>query len=152
MIRIPAELRERAQWVVWRETRDSNGKLTKVPYRAHRPNIKASTTDPTTWAEFDLAEGIASTVEGVTGIGFVFSADDPYVGIDLDAIANANGQPLDGFGREIVAALDSYSERSPSGTGVHVILRGKLRGDRHKHATPPGAATSRSTTRPGSSR
>jgi primase-polymerase (primpol)-like protein len=76
---IPAELSERAQWVCWRsEVRD--GKPTKVPYCPTRPRERASTTDPETWGTFEQA----SAVEGVDGIGYVFSEDDPYSGIDLD--------------------------------------------------------------------
>lgn len=51
---IPAELRQRPQWVLWRlEERD--GKLTKVPYRAADPTRTASTTEPGTWATFEAA-------------------------------------------------------------------------------------------------
>jgi putative DNA primase/helicase len=76
---IPAELRERPQWVIWRlEVRD--GKQTKVPYQAGA-NGRASTTDPGTWATFDQA---VATADRADGIGYVFAADDPYTGVDLD--------------------------------------------------------------------
>ena len=66
---IPAELRERPQWVVWQlEHRD--GKPTKVPYRVvgGAPRERASTTDPSSWAKFESALRAAP---GFDGIGFV---------------------------------------------------------------------------------
>src|SRR5690606_8285364 len=50
------------------------------------------------------------------GIGYVFSREDPFTGIDLDQ--------LDDEAREWIARFDSYAEVSPSGTGAHVIIRG----------------------------
>jgi primase-polymerase (primpol)-like protein len=66
----------------------------------------------------------------VDGIGFVFSADDPYCGVDLDACCNGTGLVPDAAA--IVLRLDSYTEWSPSATGVHVILRGRLPGSRRR--------------------
>lgn len=124
---IPADLRERRQWVVWRaETR--NGKETKVPYRSSSPDVRASTTDAGTWATF---EQTAAAVERVKadGLGFVFSPDDPFCGIDLDGCRNENGE-LNPTATAIVSRLDSYTELSPSGRGVHVIVRARLDGGR----------------------
>jgi primase-polymerase (primpol)-like protein len=112
---IPVELRELPQWVVWRlELRD--GKQTKVPYRADGSG-RASTTDPATWATFETA---LEAAPGYDGIGFVFSADDPYVGVDLDTVGpNAAAA---------VRSLNTYAERSVSGRGVHVIARASVAG------------------------
>jgi putative DNA primase/helicase len=114
---IPSELRERPQWVVWRyEERDD--KRTKVPYRADGQG-RASSTDPSTWASYDAAVAASDTSDG---IGFVFSADDPFVGIDLDhGLSEADRGA-------ILCALDSYAERSVSGTGYHVFIRASLNG------------------------
>ena len=118
---IPQELRERAQWVLWRlETRD--GKQTKVPVRADGRG-RASSTNPETWATFDEAVAASATADG---IGFVFSADDPFVGIDLDAGLKESDRGA------IVSALDSYAETSISGNGVHVIVRANLNGSRRR--------------------
>src|SRR5262245_40083092 len=79
---IPAELKERPQWVVWRyEQRGQD--WTKVPYNPRRPRCKAKAGDPSTWGTF--AEAWAAYVAGgFNGIGFEFSADDPYFGVDVD--------------------------------------------------------------------
>ncbi|MEJ7570040.1 MAG: hypothetical protein WKF41_17465 [Gaiellaceae bacterium] len=116
---VPLELRERPQWVVWRlEQRD--GKPTKAPYRPDGCG-RASSTDPGSWATFETAVAAAEALNA-NGIGYVFSAGDPFVGVDLDAgLAEADKGA-------IILALDSYSETSVSGTGVHVFVRGSLNG------------------------
>lgn len=114
---IPAELRQRRQWVVWRHE-DRNGKQTKVPYRADGGG-RASSTDPATWATFAAAVAGADAL-AADGIGYVFSADDPYTGIDLDV--------FDANAAAIVTLLDSFTEKSQSGRGVHVIVRASLNG------------------------
>ncbi len=119
---IPVELRERPQWVLWRfEERD--GKATKAPHRASDPSSRASATDPATWAPFEVAAEAASLADG---LGYVFAEDDPYCGVDLDACRDPETGSLSPEAGGIVAALDSYSEASPSGTGVHVLVEAQL--------------------------
>ena len=117
---IPLELRERPQWVCWkREERD--GKGTKVPYRADGVG-RASSTDPATWASFELALAAAETLPAADGIGYVFSLNDPFVGVDLDADLGEADRGA------IMLTLDSYAETSVSGNGVHVLVRASLNG------------------------
>ena len=124
---IPVDLRAHRQWVIWRlEVRE--GKRTKVPYQARRPREKADVTVPTTWASYEEA---ASAAEKADGCGFVFTAADPFAGVDLDACVDDQGELLPGAAA-IVSRLDSYTERSPSGHGVHVIVRAQLHGERHR--------------------
>lgn len=116
---IPDELRNIDQWLLWRyQQRPGQAKPTKVPYRALDPHRKASTTDPTSWARYEDAIASAATADG---IGFVFTPDDPYCGIDLDGF----DQPEQ---MHIVRMFDSYTERSVSG-GLHIILAGRLPGN-----------------------
>lgn len=119
---IPVELRERLQWVCWRyEERD--GKATKPPYTIVGKH--ASSTDPATWSTFE--EALAASRDGDwNGIGFVFSGDDPFAGVDLDKCRNPVTGEIDPKAREIIDSLNSYSEVSPSSTGLHVIVKGKL--------------------------
>jgi hypothetical protein len=134
---VPVELSERRQWVVWRRER-RDGKATKVPCQALDPRRKANSTDPATWANFEDAVAATSSVAGLAGIGFVFSGDDPFVGIDLDdCVVDDRLHP---HAEAIVSDLASYAEWSPGG-GVHVFARGAMPGDRHKcTATPWGGA------------
>ena len=60
------------------------------------------------------------------GIGFVFTADDPYYGIDLDGCRDPETGEIEKWAKKMIKALDSYSEVSPSGSGVHIIGKGTL--------------------------
>ncbi len=123
---VPFDLRQRRQWVVWRrEERD--GKATKVPYapraRTHggRDWKRASPTNPETWGT--LAEAWAALRLGkFSGVGFVFTPGDRLVGIDLDHCRDPSTGTVASWATGIIERFDSYSEISPSGTGVHVIV------------------------------
>jgi putative DNA primase/helicase len=118
---IPGALRDRPQWICWAE-QERNGKRTKIPKRSDgRGNAKAN--DMATWGSFEDAVDAASDREH-WGIGFVFSDADPYVGIDLDSCLT-DGRPREWL-REIGTEAftnETYIETSPSGTGLHVILK-----------------------------
>ena len=118
----PQELCDRQQWVLWRyETRD--GKRTKVPYQAN--GRRASSTDSSTWVSSGAA--CAALASGTfSGIGFVFSGTDGVVGVDLDHVIDPDTGEIDERACDIIAELDSYTEFSPSGTGVHIYGRATL--------------------------
>lgn len=125
---IPSELTAFRQWVVWRyETRPGAAKPTKVPYSVGT-GFKASVTDPHDWSTFrEACDGLA----GFDGLGFVLTAADPYVFIDLDATDDATERQLH---RAIFENFGTYAERSPSGKGLHLIARGMLPTGRRRHA------------------
>lgn len=79
---IPAALRDVDQWVCWR-TQERSGKATKVPVVPDTGNF-ASVTDPSTWRDFETAYRAVDEGETVSGVGFVFTAEDAFVGVDLD--------------------------------------------------------------------
>ena len=119
---IPEEMRQYAHWLVWKlEERD--GKLTKIPYIAGGVG-RASSTDSRTWRTFEEAVEAFRTGR-YSGIGFVFSSGDPFTGVDLDKCRNPETGELEEWAATIVQKLGGYAEASPSGTGVHVIVRGK---------------------------
>jgi putative DNA primase/helicase len=120
---LPEELRQRRQWVVWKlEERD--GKPTKVPYIAGGSG-KASSTDSLTWRSFEEAVQALETGR-YNGIGFVFSSGDPFAGVDLDDCRDPETGELEEWAAKIVEAFGSYAEVSQSGTGVHIIVKGKV--------------------------
>lgn len=122
---IPQELKELPQWLVWREE-VKNGKPTKVPYRADGLG-KADVTDYTTWTSYDNA--VATAIAWGCGIGFVLTQWDPYCGIDIDDHPERPPSESDRLAQyAIYNAFASYSERSPSGRGVHIIIRGTFEG------------------------
>src|SRR5215208_6358197 len=121
---VPEELRTKDQFVAWREE-DRDGDLTKVPYSAY--GGRASTTNPDTWAPFKAAIEFAQE-NSMNGVGFVFSEDDLIAGIDLDKCRNLETGEVAQWARKIVAALNSYTEVSPSGTGLHIFVKATLPG------------------------
>ena len=112
---IPQSLKELRQWVCVQSE-------SKIPLNAGTGSA-ASSTNPETWSDFETA---ASQVEnGVVGnIGFVFN-DNGIVGIDIDV-----GYDQDGFVSPLAATIigkcQSYTEKSRSGRGFHILLRGTL--------------------------
>ena len=124
---VPDDLAERDEWVLWRRELVS-GREAKVPYsiRGHR----ASSTNPRDWGDFQTALSIwQRRAEQYAGLGFVFSADDPFVGIDLDDCLDADGK-LKLWAQGIVERFsDTYIEISPSGLGMKIWTKGQLPGN-----------------------
>lgn len=129
--RVPAQLRALRQFVVYR-LEDRNGKTTKVPYSA-RSGRRASTTNREDWVGFDEALAVAREDPSLDGTGFVFANDDGLAGIDLDHCRDPARGTLDDWAQRIVSFFDSYTELSPSGTGVHIFVAGVLTGAGRKH-------------------
>jgi hypothetical protein len=119
---IPAELKGRPQWVVWRyELRGQD--WTKVPYNPRRPRYKAKAGDPSTWGTF--AEAWSAYCAGeFDGIGFEFSADDPYFGVDVDKCLQSG--VLLSWAEDIVGKLATFGDISPSGRGIKFFAKGQL--------------------------
>lgn len=143
---IPQELVDRDQWVLWKLERiidketgnpkidEKTGeiKYTKVPYELDG-KTKADATLPKTWTKYDWAlNGVRQGLNDVTGIGYVVADDDPYTAIDLDdCIVDGVIQPE---ALDIVKKLDSYTEYSQSGDGLHIFVKGKKPGNRSKNS------------------
>ncbi len=149
---IPQDLRARRQWVLWRYGR-SNGRVTKIPHQALSPSLKASSTNPQTWAPFEKtvevykkmcnptpSDGSMVTAkEYVDGIGFMFSADDPYTGADIDDCIDSTGS-LHPEAKKLILEFNSYTEISPRGRGVKIWIRGEFK---NPNTGNPGGRSSR---------
>lgn len=116
---IPHELRMYAQFVLWKFEPTAKG-MTKVPYQAN--GNKASHSAPQTWNSYDGVIA-AYNAGGFDGIGFVLTASDPFAFIDLDEAKNQKDADLQ---KLIATSFNSYAERSPSGKGLHIILKGSV--------------------------
>lgn len=117
---IPTELKNTPHWILWRsEVR--NGKKTKVPYQIN--GEMAQSNNKRSWSTFPT---IIKFYEqgGYDGIGFMFSKDDPFVGIDIDHCIQEGA--LTDLAEDVIEILNSYTEYSPSGDGIHIIAKGTL--------------------------
>lgn len=120
--KIPPELKARPQWVVWREeTRE--GEKTKVPYNPADPERMAKANDPSTWGGFEKALSVAQA-NGFSGVGFEFAS--PHCGLDLDKCRDPETGQVKYCAGILIDFLDSYTELSPSKTGFHAIIKGRL--------------------------
>lgn len=112
---IPDELKQLNQWV-------AVGGNSKVPFNPYSGEC-ASSVDPDTWSDYKTVESLFS--KGMIDYcGFVF-ADNGIIGIDIDL-----GYDEDGFvsmlAVDIIGHCESYTEKSKSGRGFHILLRGNL--------------------------
>ena len=104
-----SNVKDLEQWVCWRsEVRRRDGKKTKVPY-SPRSGLRARSDDPDTWATLAEAEAAAHK-DDYHGTGFVFTARDPFCGVDIDSCVDPETAQTEAWAREIVEELDSYTE------------------------------------------
>ncbi|MGA7239444.1 MAG: primase C-terminal domain-containing protein [Bryobacteraceae bacterium] len=119
---IPEELTERPQWLPWRYEDRGGPKPTKVPHTSM--GYKADVTDPAHWSRFEVALERSRRPGFCDGIGFVFSHDDPFCGIDLDRIWLSDADEGAAWAMRILEQFtDTYSEVSPSDGGVKIWCR-----------------------------
>lgn len=122
---IPVELKDLPQFVAWKFVR-RNEKWTKIPVNPRNGN-NADTTDPSTWGTIiEAMQRYTTHPQMVAGIGFVFSENDPFAGVDLDDSIDPATNELKPWAKVIVDELNSYTEVSPSGTGVKIFVRGSI--------------------------
>ncbi len=129
---VPHELRAIPQWVAWRlaAPKESGKKPRKIPI-APFTATNASSTDAKTWGTFSEACACA-LAHRLAGVGFVLNASG-IAGLDLDKCRDAVTGAIEPWAQEIVQRFHSYSEVSPSGTGLRIVVRGTLpRGRRRK--------------------
>ncbi|MGN0608967.1 MAG: phage/plasmid primase, P4 family [Oscillospiraceae bacterium] len=134
--KIPEELKALPCWICWQGVPDDeSGKLRKIPVNA-RDGTAAKSNDPSTWTDFNTA---AAASLNFSGIGFVFDGKSGYFGVDLDGIGDSLEQFMkgvtDNIAGEFIHTLQSYTEISQSGHGIHIICRGSLpAGGRRKNS------------------
>lgn len=120
---IPAELKQLPNWVCWQAVPDGH-RMKKIPINPLSGG-QAMSNNPDTWTDFETA---AKAAEKYTGIGFMFS-NSPYFGVDIDHVSqeiedyHAGGKNIIS---EFVDTLQSYTEYSQSGEGIHIICKGSL--------------------------
>jgi putative DNA primase/helicase len=126
---IPESLKALPNWVDWKyiwEQWDVE-RWAKVPINL-KTSQYAKPNDPSTWGTFEKAWERYERSKGrlFDGLGFMFSKDDQITGVDLDDCRNPETGVIAPWALEIVEKLDSYTEISPSGKGLHIIVAGVL--------------------------
>ncbi len=124
----PDCLKQRSQWVCWKYV-ERDGKASKCPVNPRNGKLARSNA-PGTWTSFEDAINAARHNDQLAGVGFMFAADDPYTGIDLDQCIDAASGQLKPWAKRIVSDLASYAEISPSGTGVKIFIIAEKPGER----------------------
>lgn len=110
------------QWICYGLVNDNEkGKIDKIPKNPHN-GYNASCNNKESWSDYNTAVNAVKRY-GFNGIGF--ELDNGIVGVDLDDALDENGK-LTKDADDIVEALDSYTEISPSGKGLHIFCKGKL--------------------------
>jgi hypothetical protein len=121
---IPAEVKTLRQWVNWKLVPNE-----KKPEKSDKPPIDpktgrpASCSDPKTWSDFPTA---VDRYQRCLAHGIGFQLTPPYVGIDLDGCRERDTGEIAPWALKIVRAFSTYCEVSPSGKGLHIILKGTL--------------------------
>lgn len=123
-----AGLKTRENWVCWRYEERDEDKPTKVPVNPNTGSY-ASSSDSSTWTDYETAVEFAESNSKADGIGVVFGSDDLLAGVDLDNVRDPETGELEPWAEDIIERLDSYTEVSPSGTGIHVLVFGILPDD-----------------------
>lgn len=126
---IPSELKATPQWVAWRYEQRTDKvtgelKLTKVPVDP-KTGWNAKSNTPSTWGTFEQAWARYEN-DHLDGVGFVLTLEVGIVGIDVDHCRDPETEKLDDEALAIVREIASYTEVSPSGTGIRIFARGKL--------------------------
>lgn len=146
---MPEAMKTRPQWLVWRFAKfDGDKKPRKLPCYVNgnmrgwphgRPPKKDGKVTPTPEQpnvdqghELDRQHlvGFDGALSALRcgkwdGVGFAFLPGDGLIGIDIDhAIDPETGEVSDRCA-QILAEVPSYTEFSPSGTGLHIIVEGQ---------------------------
>ena len=120
---LPSALKRYPNWVCWKLVqKPGKPKPDKIPINP-RDGSWAKANDFTTWDTYAQAEKYYSADASISGLGFFFSKELPFLGVDLDHCFE-NGK-INNCAFVNASLLDSYTEISQSGEGLHIIGIGK---------------------------
>lgn len=136
---IPEQMRQQPRWAPWRAEWDpkgnrGKGKWVKIPHRAGRPEHGLSNKSAAGWVSFDEAMAVyRARPDMFAGVGYLMTGPHGVSGVDLDHCRDPITGKIDEWAMEVAAKLDSYTEVSPSGTGLHVMVAGNVPEDWTNH-------------------
>jgi primase-polymerase (primpol)-like protein len=130
---IPPDLRAMECWLVWSYVEEIDPETGEVDWDKPPLNARGgagSSTNPRTWSTFETALAVYLS-KRLDGLGFTLSvkkgeAGEVLIAVDLDHCRNPETGEIEPWAKEIIAALNSYTEVSPSGEGIRIFLYGKL--------------------------
>ena len=114
--KLPAELIERGAFCLWRYE-EREGKMTKIPYQ-----VNGLRADPSNRASFIDYSTIISHIAEYNGIGIGLFGD--ICAIDIDHCVT--GGKMSDMAQDIISSMDTYTEYSPSGTGIRILFRATI--------------------------
>lgn len=132
--KLPEELKSLNQWGLYKRIwQPEKNKYTKIPYDANTGQ-KGKSNAPDTWVTFDEAVAAKEKFH-LDGLGFFFG--NGYMGIDIDHAKDdveryLEGDITDNVVNDFMSRTHSYSELSMSGEGIHIIIKGKVPGERRR--------------------
>ena len=129
---IPPELREHARWAPWRaQWNEKRQKWDKIPCQPNGYGL--STAKPERWLSYDAAlAALHARPDQFAGLGYCMTGPHGLVGTDLDGCVKADGT-IEPWATEILGALGSYAEVSPSGNGLRIFSLGEVPEDWTNH-------------------
>lgn len=113
---LPTELKYNARWCCWRYRKEGDGRLTKEPFDA-KTGHHAKSNDKATFCTYPELLNAYGTYDGI-GIGLF----DGYSAIDIDHCISDTGD-VSPMAKDIIDQCSSYTERSPSGKGIRIIIK-----------------------------
>lgn len=120
---IPTLLKETPQWVLWhsrkRKKKDGSFYLSKEPVNINKEFGFKWDNKNYLYTFSEVQE--AYTKGNFNGIGFVLFPNDDIVCVDIDDLENTDALPAEIYNLTIY----SYAEKSPSGNGIHLWIRGR---------------------------
>lgn len=122
----PDALKQHRRWMCWKIVPQPDGKPDKEPFNPVT-GAHANVADPDTWVDYWTA---AQAVEaGEYGsVGFVLGGEAGLCVVDFDNVKESTSDPWPEWVTRELDELDSYTEVSASGRGLHVLVWGALPG------------------------
>jgi len=122
-------LKETPHWMCWYYSMDDEGDLRKKPYPhegsdIYKPGIARYNSEQS-WLSYSEARDIQKSTNHPLGIGFVITEKDDYIALDIDDCMYDGNSKLTHETKTIIESFSSYTEISPSKTGVHIIVKGQ---------------------------
>jgi hypothetical protein len=132
---VPEAMRKLRRWAPWRaEWNEKKQKYEKIPHRAARPEYGLSNKNATGWVSFDEAMAVYQVNrDKFAGVGYLMTGPHGITGVDLDHCRDPKTGEIADWALEVVRTLNSYTEVSPSGTGLHVMVAAQVPEDWTNH-------------------